>query len=181
MADLSPQRTPPAIAPSALLEALAPAARFSLRGGPEALAAAAAVLAVPESGQPCRAQVAGGRALLWLGPDERLVLAPEAEGPLLADSVARALSMPHAWVDVSHRQIALQLRGPRAAVTLSCGCPLDLDAASFPVGMCTRTVLNKAEIVLWRTAADTFRIEVSRSFARYASRLLADAAKESQP
>jgi sarcosine oxidase subunit gamma len=33
--------------------------------------------------------------------------------------------------------------------------------------MCTRTVLGKAEIVLWRTAPDIFRIEVWRSFAAY--------------
>jgi glucoamylase len=33
---------------------------------------------------------------------------------------------------------------------------LDLDIEAFPVDMCTRTVFAKADIVLWRTAPDTF-------------------------
>jgi sarcosine oxidase subunit gamma len=41
--------------------------------------------------------------------------------------------------------------------------------------MCTRTVLGKCDIVLWRRAVDAFRIEVWRSFADYASRFLAEA------
>ena len=54
---------------------------------------------------------------------------------------------------------------------------LELDARAFPVGMCTRTMLAKAEVVLWRTAAEVFRIEVWRSFAAYASQFLAEAAR----
>jgi sarcosine oxidase subunit gamma len=41
--------------------------------------------------------------------------------------------------------------------------------------MCTRTILAKAEIVLWRTDGDTFRIEVARSFAPYIVAFLAEA------
>jgi len=44
--------------------------------------------------------------------------------------------------------------------------------------MCTRTVFAKAEIVLWRTAPDAFRIEVWRSFTDYVARLLGEAARE---
>jgi sarcosine oxidase subunit gamma len=42
--------------------------------------------------------------------------------------------------------------------------------------MCTRTMLAKAEVVLWRTAPTRFRLEVWRSFAAYVSLYLADAA-----
>ena len=55
---------------------------------------------------------------------------------------------------------------------------LDLDPAAFPVGMCTRTVLAKAEIVLWRRADDSFHLEVWRSFAAYVSGVLAEAARD---
>jgi sarcosine oxidase subunit gamma len=61
---------------------------------------------------------------------------------------------------------------------LNAGCPLDLDLAAFPVGMCTRTVLAKAEIVLWRTSAEVFHVEVWRSFASYVTEYLAEAARE---
>ena len=55
---------------------------------------------------------------------------------------------------------------------------LDLDPAAFPVGMATRTLFTKAEIVLWRQGADTFHVEVWRSFAPYLHGLLAEAARE---
>jgi sarcosine oxidase, subunit gamma len=58
---------------------------------------------------------------------------------------------------------------------------LDLDLSAFPVGMCTRTVLAKAEIVLWRTSQDVFHVEVWRSFADYVSRFLAEVAREFAP
>jgi sarcosine oxidase subunit gamma len=41
--------------------------------------------------------------------------------------------------------------------------------------MCTRTILAKAEILLWRTGDETFRIEVARSFAPYVVAFLAEA------
>ena len=57
------------------------------------------------------------------------------------------------------------------------GQMLDLDERAFPVGMCTRTLLAKAEVVLWRIAPDSFRLEVWRSFAAYVSLYLAEAAR----
>ena len=75
--------------------------------------------------------------------------------------------MPHSLVDISERQVALSLSGRRATTVLAGGNPLDFDLAAFPVGMCTRTILAKAEIVLWRTEPDRFHIEVWRSFAPY--------------
>jgi sarcosine oxidase subunit gamma len=44
--------------------------------------------------------------------------------------------------------------------------------------MCTRTVFAKAEVVLWRTGADAFHVEVWRSFAPYVLGLLEEAARE---
>ena len=44
--------------------------------------------------------------------------------------------------------------------------------------MCTRTVFAKAEIVLWRTDPDTFRVEVARSYCRYVVDLLGEVARE---
>ena len=141
-------------------------------------AEAAAGVGIPA--QACRAVVQGERAALWLGPDEWLLVAPAAEGAALVSSLERALApLPHSLVDVGHRQAASALHGPRAATLLSAGCPLDLDESAFPVGMCTRTVLAKAEVVLWRTAAETFRLEVARSLAAYVSLFLAEAARAS--
>jgi sarcosine oxidase subunit gamma len=44
--------------------------------------------------------------------------------------------------------------------------------------MCTRTVFAKAELVLWRTAPETFRLEVARSFVRYVVDMLSEIARD---
>jgi sarcosine oxidase subunit gamma len=79
---------------------------------------------------------------------------------------------------VSHRQTALEIRGPRVEELLNSACPLDLDVRAFAVGMCTRTVFAKADIVLWRTREDAFHVEIWRSFAGYVTGLLGEFARE---
>jgi len=55
---------------------------------------------------------------------------------------------------------------------------LPLDVEVFPVDACTRTVFAKAEIVVWRTGLDAFRVEVARSYCRYVVDLLGEVAHE---
>jgi len=180
MPELIAARSPPRFGAAPVLERLPVAARLVLRGGREVRLAAEAAAGVGIPAQACRAVVQGERAALWLGPDEWLLVAPAAEGAALVSSLERALApLLHSLVDVGHRQAASALHGPRAATLLSAGCPLDLDESAFPVGMCTRTVLAKAEVVLWRTAAETFRLEVARSLVAYVSLFLAEAARAS--
>jgi sarcosine oxidase, subunit gamma len=166
------------ITASALVRPLPPATRYILRGGPQAMTAAGNALGLNISEVACRAAVDGDQAAaLWLGPDEQLLLGPERAD--LAATLTPALrDLPHSLVDVSHRQIALEVSGPHAAAVLNAGCPLDLDLSAFPVGMCTRTVFAKAEIVLWRTSTDVFHVEVWRSFASYLTEFLAEVARE---
>lgn len=149
-----------------LVRPAANSARLTLRGDPAALGAAFG-LALPT--QPCRAAQANGRSALWLGPDEWLLLAPL--GTLDAGVSVSGASV----VDVGHRQVGLVLEGPGAPDVLAAGCPLDLHLRAFPVGMCTRTVFGKAEIVLWRQDAARFHVEAWRSFAPYVHGLIAQA------
>ena len=173
------ERTSPVVEPRAWLEPLPPATRLSLRGAADARAAAAPSFGVELPSDPCRAAVRADRAALWLGPDEHLLLAAETDAAAVGAALGAALAgIPHSLVDVSHRQIAFAVRGPHAEWLLAHGCPLDLDAAAFPVGMCTRTVFAKAEVLLWRTGPDVFRVEVWRSFADYVIALLAETALE---
>jgi sarcosine oxidase subunit gamma len=180
MPDLGAARSVPHFIVARGLAPLPPAARYILRGGEPVRSAAVAAAGDDIPAEACRATVLGERGALWLGPDEWLLLAPERDGAALAGSVERALAgVPHSLVDVSHRQSGCELRGPHAATLLAAGCPLDLDERAFPVGMCTRTVLAKAEVVLWRTRPETFRLEVARSFVAYVSEFLAEAARSS--
>ena len=139
----------------------APMTRFIFRGDGAAARVCGEAFGVSPSQEVCRAAVAGARAALWLGPDEWLLLAPEAEGAKRRETLDFALKgLPHSLTDVSHRQTALEISGARAAALLNAHCMLDLDAAAFPAGMCTRTLFGKAEIVLWRKTADLLHIEV---------------------
>lgn len=161
------------------LAMLPPCARFILRGRPAASEAAAGPLGLRLPVVACRAATAGNRAALWLGPDEWLILAPDADGPALAAALEAAMAgRPHALVDVGHRQEGLSLVGAQAATVLNAGCPLDFDHDAFPIGMCTRTVLAKSEIVLWRDGAQAFRVEAARSFMPYVRQYLTEAARE---
>jgi sarcosine oxidase subunit gamma len=158
---------------------LAPMARWILRARPAAMEAVAAPLGTRLPVVACRSATAGSYAALWLGPDEWLLLAPEADGPALAAALEAAIgSHPHSLVDVGHRQSGLLLSGPQAATVLNAGCPLDFDPDAFPLGMCTRTVLGKAEVMLWRTGAHSFHVEAWRSFLPYVWRFLEEAARE---
>jgi sarcosine oxidase subunit gamma len=173
-------RTLPQVPGTGWLRAVPPAMRFILHGDARARAAAAPIWGAAFAEQACRATLQGGRATLWLGPDEYLLLgADEDSTDAVADALERALiDVPHALVNIGHRQFALEVIGPHAATILSGACPLDLHLRGFPVGMCTRTVLAKSDIVLWRIREDAFHIEVWRSFNGYVTGLLREIARE---
>lgn len=156
-----------------------PATRFILRGA-DAVVAASAAFGVALPTTPLRTATNGTRTAFWLGPDEWLLIAPEAETAALQQTLETALAaVPHAVVDVSNRQTALLIDGPDAATALNAGTPLDLALSAFPVGMVARTIFEKAEIVLWRSGEQSFRVEVWRSFAPYVRALLETAVSES--
>ena len=176
MSDLTGLRQPPELAAQVGVRLLPPLARWILRARPEAASAAGAAFGVELPTRACRSARTQDRAALWLGPDEHLLLAPVAMTSGIAHALEQALlTLPHSLVDVSHRQVALEMRGPRARTMLSAGCPLDLDEDDFPLGACTRTMLGKADIVLWRSEPEVFHLEVWRSFARYVWDFLAEA------
>jgi sarcosine oxidase subunit gamma len=176
-------RIPPRLHPAEWMAAVPVASRFILQGDARARAAAAHAWGAGFSDEACRATLQGARATLWLGPDEFLLLDLAADSAHPTAAVERMLETalagtPHALVDISHRQFALAIGGPHAELILRGACPLDLDLGEFPVGMCTRTVLAKAEVVLWRTRANQFHLEAWRSFSGYLTGLLREIAGE---
>jgi sarcosine oxidase subunit gamma len=178
-------RQMPALPVTEWLSPQPPATRFTLQGDASVCARMSGAWGAELSDVPCRAGSRGGRAALWLGPEEFLLLsfaAADADPAALATTLGAQLrDLPHALVDVSHRQVAVEVHGPHAASILNGGCPLDLDPSQFPVGMCTRTVFAKADIVLWRTAEDAFHVEIWRSFADYVTALLCEIARDYYP
>ena len=158
------------------------ASRLILQCDAQARVAASATWGVPFAEEACRAHLVGERATLWLGPQEHLMWQASRALALPIEELERVLSpYPHSLVDVSHRQAALEIFGPHAATILAGACPLDLDLREFPVHMCTRTVLAKVEVVLWRNATEVFHVEVGTSLLRYAQDLLMEIGREFVP
>jgi heterotetrameric sarcosine oxidase gamma subunit len=153
------------------LSIVPPLTRIVVRADRDSVKALGDRMGVELPTMPCRGNRHHDRVALWLGPDEWLV------------SVDQDVELPPAYpgasiVDVSHAMTGIVVSGSRAAWTINALCALDLHLVAFPVGMCTRTVLGKAEIVLWRTGAEMFRIEVTRSFAPYVWACLEEARLE---
>jgi sarcosine oxidase subunit gamma len=155
------------------------AARFVFRGDTRATVAAGTALGAPLATVTGRAVTRGSRAALALGPDEHLFIVAAQEATTFPAELGGTLAgLPHSLVDVSHRQVGLELRGAHAEWLLAAACPLPLDAEAFPVDACTRTVFAKAEVVLWRVGPQVFRVEVARSYCRYVVGLLDEVARE---
>lgn len=149
--------------------------RVNLRAGGDAVAALSKALGLALPGKPRGVSEKGARAALWLGPDEWLVL--DSEGADLMASCA-GVKIAHSAVDISHRNVAVTVSGPGASDTLNCACPLDLSVRAFPVGSATRTILAKAEVVLWRRGEQDWHVECWRSFATYVFALLEEGARD---
>jgi sarcosine oxidase subunit alpha len=154
-------------AASVRMAVLAPVTLLSVRAGTAAATAIGLAVGVLLPTVPSRSVMARERAALWLGPDEWLIRAPDTAIGLAAAASKAAGGHPASVVDVSQQFRAVQIAGPLAAWCLNGFCALDLEPRAFPVGMCTRTLLGKAEIVLWRTGAEVFHIEVPRSLLPY--------------
>ncbi|KQZ97802.1 sarcosine oxidase subunit gamma [Mesorhizobium sp. Root157] len=161
--------------PNVKITVLPPAERLSLRAPEASVASLSRALGLTLPQKPKTSASKNGRTALWLGPDEWFIF-DEAGGDLLADC-AKAKAM-HSAVGVSHRNVAFAVSGPGGEATVSAGCPQDLSLDAFPVGASTRTVFGKSEILLYRPAAYTFRVECWRSFSDYVFTFLKDAARD---
>lgn len=154
-----------------------PATRYIFRGDDTACGSCSRAFDVDLPRRLGAAAVGDGRAALWLGPDEWLLIVEEVDPEVIAAELEAALGdTPHSLVDVSHRQVGLDVSGPYASRALSAGCPLDLRLSAFPRGMATRTMFDKADIVLWRSEDQVFRVETTRSFAPFVAASLMEAA-----
>ena len=123
---------------------------------------------------------AGDRLSARLGPGEWLLCAPPEAAAEIERRAADALAgEDHSLVDVGHRYAAFSVEGPQSHAVLAAGCPLDLDPSAFVAGAATRTLLGKAEIILWRLReVPAYRVECARSFAPYVRDYLQEAARE---
>lgn len=119
-------------------------------------------------------------AVLWLGPSEWLVVAPDGQVGRIRESVQHALGeAPGSVVDVSANRTMLRLSGSRARDVLEKLCSLDLHPREFGPGQCAQTLIGRTQVILWQVGAEpSYRIMVRCSYAHYLADLLVDGMAE---
>lgn len=154
-------------------------ARYSLRAKPDAAEQLRTLVGLHLPSTINQSLVDEAIQIFCLGPDEWLLISDDGADldVRFEASDGKDSTAPFSLVDVSHRNVALQIQGSDAEKALKAGCPLDLDLAHFPVGKVTRTVFERTEIILYRQSSEQFVIEVWRSFAPYTIALIGKAAR----
>jgi sarcosine oxidase, subunit gamma len=107
-----------------------------------------------------------GRDVMWLGPDEWLVVGELGE----EDSIQRELAdvmadHHHSIVDVSANRVVFDLTDGLDLLLGACG--LDLDPSHWRPGMCAQTLFGQAQVILHQLDERTTRVFVRPSFAEY--------------
>jgi sarcosine oxidase subunit gamma len=125
-----------------------------------------------EAPEPNTATTWGERDVLWLGPDEWLVVGDPGTEEEIVRALGDALDGRHASIlDVGANRIAFDLQD--ALELLSTACGLDLDPGRWTPGMCAQTLVGHAQVILHQRDERTTRVFVRPSFAGYVEDLLA--------
>ena len=112
------------------------------------------------------------RDILWLGPDEWLVVGLGGPAEALVAELETTLGgVHHSVVDVSAHRTVIELATPSRHELLSTACPIDLHPRSWGDGRCAQTVFGAAQILLQEREGTT-RVAVRPSFAAYIVDLL---------
>lgn len=147
-----------------------------------ALAAGERALGTALPSQPNTLATWPGGEIAWLAPAEWFIDTDETQSQSIAAALERtAADQLMAVTDLSDGRCGLEIGGRHATDLLRKGCPLDLHPHRFGPGQCARSLLAKAQVLLWplRTKlAPAYRLVVDRSYADYLWRWLADAARE---
>jgi len=114
------------------------------------------------------------RDVLWLGPDEWLIVAQHDAGMTIVRELEEALAgHHHSVLDVGANRIVFELHNGLEQLATSCG--LDLDPTRWTPGMCAQTLFGEAQVILHQREERTTRVFVRPSFAGYFADLFATA------
>ncbi|QDL93107.1 sarcosine oxidase subunit gamma [Paroceanicella profunda] len=152
----------------ALVEDTGPTGMVTLRGTLRSGAILSAVQGALGLGVPAVRRVESGPrgAVLWMSPDELMLVCPVAEAAGIADSIAEKLAGEHFLaLDLSSARSRFRISGAGARDVLAKGAPVDLSPATFGVGELRRTRLGSVAVAFWCTGPDMFELICFRSVA----------------
>jgi sarcosine oxidase subunit gamma len=165
--------------PSVRIEEVPFLTQLSLRVDARSADGVEKVLGGPLPTEPCTAVTHGDVQVLWLGPDEWLVVTgPDQQKDL--EQRIRDESTGAAVTDVSAQRTALTLTGPGVRDVIAGGCAIDLHPTVSPPGTCVQTLLAQTGVILVVESSGVLLL-VRSSFADYLARWLVDAASALEP
>ncbi|HYB11385.1 MAG TPA: sarcosine oxidase subunit gamma family protein [Alphaproteobacteria bacterium] len=155
--------------------------QLSLRGSGDSsfMAAVEAAIGLAPPATPNLVVESREARILWLGPDEWLVVVDGEKSEGFWRLLVEKLADQHAAVaDVSEARAVIGLSGPKARETLAHGCSLDLHPRVFGTGQCAQTLLARVPVIIHqRSNEPSFDLYVQRSLAEYLWNWLEDAAR----
>ncbi|EAR52290.1 sarcosine oxidase, gamma subunit family protein [Oceanicola granulosus HTCC2516] len=157
------------------LERAAPRGMIALRGDFDSLAGPCREITGADLPAPLGA-AGEGRALLWMSPDELLLLCdPGDVGEVLARLGEALAAQHHLASDVSDARVVFTLRGPGVRDALARITPCDMRPGRFHVGQVRRTRLGQVAAAIRLTGDAAAEVYCFRSVGDYVERLLATA------
>ena len=119
-----------------------------------------------EAPEPNTVTTWNGRDVLWLGPDEWLVVGATGSEESIQGELRDALAAEHrSVVDVGANRTVFDLTD--GLDLLSNGCGLDLDPSRWLPGMCAQSLFGHAQVILQQRNERTTRVFVRPSVAGY--------------
>ncbi|AJW99814.1 sarcosine oxidase, gamma subunit [Burkholderia gladioli] len=128
---------------------------------------------------PERSTVNGTTRLVWVGPNEWLVLCALKDEETILQNLTSSLANQFAAVTlVSDARVSFLASGSEAVVFLAKGCGIDVNVAAFPVDAAVTTRFASLPAMLLRQATFEYVLYFDVSMAGFLVEWLADAAEE---
>ncbi|MFT6898131.1 MAG: sarcosine oxidase subunit gamma [Paraglaciecola sp.] len=127
---------------------------------------------------PCSSAQNANTTIMWLSPDEWLVLVDGGTEAAIEDKLRQSLSGHFAVSDISGAQTMLEISGEDCLQLLQKSISYDLHLHSFPINKVIGTALAKSAAHIRRTGEHEFQLIIRRSFADYIWLWLQQSSKE---
>ncbi len=122
--------------------------------------------------------VAGDRSIIWLGPDEWMIISENGAN----DEIIAAVDTPEAGhvavVEVSDALGILAISGAHARDVLAKHCAIDFHPSAFKKNMAAQSFMSHAGVTITCTGDDSFMVIGRTSFMPYLLDLIKDASLE---
>ncbi|XDZ65027.1 sarcosine oxidase subunit gamma [Alphaproteobacteria bacterium LSUCC0684] len=155
--------------------------KINLRASPDNMALRRAVKRSVGTDLPLDANTfaaAGDRMVIWLGPDEWMIMAENGAAPSIIAECDTPEAGHVAATDVSDAIGAVTMKGPHVRAVLAKHCGLDFHHEAFTPGMAQQSLLSHAGVTIACLKTDCFLVIGRSSFMPYIVALMQDASIE---